>query len=145
VTELPNTWATRDLPLLRECVMRAERGDVILLIGEMASAVGLDAAQARVAANALLDAGYLQDVRWQIGGPNIARVTGVTERARREIGTWPTADRLVDELIAALERAADNEADVERKSRLRQVAVGLGRIGRDVAVGAASTYLGGLT
>ena len=39
----------------------------------------------------------------------------VTERARRELGTWPSPESLVEALAAALEVAADTETEPGRE------------------------------
>jgi hypothetical protein len=36
-------------------------------------------------------------------------IDGVTERTRRELATWPTSTSVVDELVSALQKAADAE------------------------------------
>jgi hypothetical protein len=71
-------------------------------------------------------------------------VTGVSERARRELGAWPSADVLVEQLAAALARAADEEQEPERKSRLRGAAEVLGGMARDIAVNVISSRIGQL-
>ena len=69
-------------------------------------------------------------------------VRDVTERARRELGAWPSADTLVDQLAEALRRAADDEPEPERKSRLAQAADVVGGMARDVAVAVISAKIG---
>ena len=69
-------------------------------------------------------------------------VDAVTERTRRELGAWPTADSLVDQLAEALNRAADDEPETERKGRLRQAADVVGGMAREVAVAVISARIG---
>ena len=75
-------------------------------------------------------------------------VFNVTERARRAVGQWPTAESVADRLVAALQSAADREPDEEMRGWLRRTAAWLGGAGRDFAVeiGAAvvSRQLGGV-
>ncbi len=47
-----------------------------------------------------------------------------------ELGTWPSAEALVDQLGAALARAAEAEVEPQRRSRLRAAAEGLAGFGR---------------
>jgi hypothetical protein len=68
----------------------------------------------------------------------------VSERARRELGSWPSPDDLVAQLAAALAQAADRESEPERKSRLRAAADALGGVAREVAVRVISDRLGRL-
>jgi len=50
-------------------------------------------------------------------------VIQVRGRARRELGTWPSADALLEQLVAALTAAADAEPEPERKGRLKAAAL----------------------
>ena len=68
---------------------------------------------------------------------------GVGERARRELGTWPSAESIVDRLAAALAAAADAEDEPKRKGKLRAAAEGLIGFGRDVAVEVLAKQVGG--
>lgn len=70
-------------------------------------------------------------------------VDRVRERARRELGTWPTPNLLVDEIAAALARAADESSEPEQRSRLRAAADALYGFGRDIAVAVAARQLVG--
>lgn len=101
--------------------------------------------QFRMGLRALADAGYM-DVSFTMGGPN--RVSGhvdrVHERARRELGTWPTADSVVDDLAAQLEAAAEAEEEPERKGRLRAAGEALAGAARDLAVQVVAARIGQL-
>jgi hypothetical protein len=61
-------------------------------------------------------------------------ITGVTERARRLVGQWPTAESLAAEITKALGEAADHESDPAKKTRLREAATFLGETARGVVV-----------
>lgn len=82
-----------------------------------------------------LDGPYVRDfVKFATAGdPNPWRVQKVTADARRVVGQWPTAENLAERLAAAFGEVADEEADPERKSRIRQVASFLADTGKDVA------------
>ena len=56
-------------------------------------------------------------------------VIRVTERARRTVGAWPSADALVDELSRALAQAADREPDEVKKGWLKAAASDMAGIG----------------
>jgi hypothetical protein len=71
-------------------------------------------------------------------------IESVSERARRELGSWPSPDDLVTQLAAALAQAADRESEPERKSHLRAAADALGGVAREVAVRVISDRLGRL-
>jgi hypothetical protein len=61
-------------------------------------------------------------------------ITDVTERARRLVSQWPTADSLAAEITKALSEAADREPDPAKKSRLHEAATVLGETARGVVV-----------
>jgi hypothetical protein len=69
-------------------------------------------------------------------------LTGVTERARRLVGAWPSPDNLTDRLIAALESAAETEQYEEKRTTLKRMASLLGGMGRDIFVEVASKVIG---
>jgi hypothetical protein len=66
----------------------------------------------------------------------------VSERARRELGTWPSADVVLQQLVDALSRTAAEEPREEEKSRLRSAADVLAGMGRDIAVGVITARIG---
>jgi hypothetical protein len=146
--ELRETWTTRELPILRAALARLDRGeDAHLELDELRVQVGIPAAEFRAAIEALSNATppYL-DVMigngWA-GERSNGMLDGVCERTRRELGTWPTAERFVSELAAALSKAAEDEQEPEQKGRLRAAADALAGFGRDVAVAVAAKHLGG--
>jgi hypothetical protein len=71
-------------------------------------------------------------------------IEGISERTRRELGSWPSPENLVAQLVTALTEAADREPEPEQKSRLRAAAEALGDVAREVAVGVVSDRLGRL-
>ena len=71
-------------------------------------------------------------------------VDSISERARRELGAWPTASGLLEELVAALLKEAEAEPEPERKSRLQATAAVLGGMARDIAVNVISARIGQL-
>jgi hypothetical protein len=81
-----------------------------------------------------------------MGGPE--RVTGhidrVYERTRRELGSWPTPEIMIDELAAELEAAAEAESESEPKGKLRAAGEALGGAARDLAVQVVASRLGQL-
>jgi hypothetical protein len=146
---MDDTWGARDLPVLAALVEHFDDPDAIpWRLPDVESATGLDAGEV-VRALAALDHAeppYLESISHEeLAYPTI--LTGITERARREVGAWPTPEALVDRLVAALSEAADSESDPEQKSKLRQAAQWLGGALRDVTtqvVAGAVLRLGGL-
>jgi hypothetical protein len=140
--ELQPTWATRELPILRATLGRADVSEQPIPIPELQAEVGLDDAQMRVALRALDDSGYL-DVKFTGGGGVNGHVWSVSERARREVGTWPSPENLVAELAAALRSAAEASAEPEQSGKLRAAADALTGFARDVAVAVVARRIGG--
>ena len=127
--EVPVTWATRELPILRLAVRAAEERSEIEL-GSLAAELGLEPRQARIAVEELREAGYLK--AHGAGGMKVY-VTGVTEKGRVATGSWPSSEGLLDELIDALEHAAESEPEPERKQALHSAARMLGGVVRETA------------
>lgn len=142
-TPLESTWPTRDLPILRATLRRLDAGAPWVELGEIRRELGLDQTQLRAGLRALECASppYIQ-VSYLAEGVN-GHIHAVSERARRALGTWPSAESVVDRLAAALAEAADAEEEPERKGKLRAAADALGGFVRDVAVGVVSAQVGG--
>lgn len=114
---LPDTWFTRDLPVLRaiaRLVDAPEHGGSPYLLGAVVPASGLPKAEVVVAAKALASAGYIEPLTNHAG--DIVRITAISAEARRLAGLWPTPqgewDRLLEQLAARAERAP---TEVERQ------------------------------
>jgi hypothetical protein len=75
--------------------------------------------------------------------PATRAIEGVTERARRETGQWPTADALADAFLSRLQQAASDESDPERSGWARKVLELGPEFVRDFALNVASNYLAG--
>jgi hypothetical protein len=152
LTHVEDTWARRDLPILLAAYRRVESGvrpsSVPLhQLEEIRQELDMGVQDFTLGLEALAgaDPPYIElqtGGGWSGDKAGAGYVEGVTERARRELGAWPTADTLVDQLAEALRRAADNEAEPERKTRLRQAADVLGGMARDVAVSFVSAKIG---
>ena len=57
----------------------------------------------------------------------------VLERTRRDLGSWPTPENMLDGLIEALNSEADRASD-DQKSRLHAAADALGGVAREIAI-----------
>src|SRR5688572_33247919 len=108
---LPDTWFTRDLPVLRaiaRLVDGPEHGGSPYLLGAVVPASGLPKADVIAAAKALVAAGYAEALTNHAGG--IVRFTGISAEARRPAGLWPTPegewDRLLERVAGGGEAAA---------------------------------------
>ena len=149
MTHVEDTWVRRELPILLAAYRRAESGErpSVGQLEEMRQELGMTVRELELGLAALTDADppYIElqlAAGWSEEKAGGGYVDAVTERTRRELGAWPTAGSLVDQLAEALGRAADDEPEPERKGRLRQAADVVGGMARDVAVAVISARIG---
>jgi len=133
-----DTWTTRELPILRTALEQVEAGQSKIDLGALKEELGLDRTSTLVALHALYRAGYIDG---HVSASGAIMITDVTERTRRELGAWPSATSIVDELVVALQDASEREPEPERRSRLKAAAEILGGIARDVAVATMSKHV----
>jgi hypothetical protein len=126
-----DTWFGRERPVLDAAITLLDQ-DSSVRARDIVAATGFDLETVAQALDAL-HGEYIVDLVKPAGGAPTWRFTRVTADARRAVGQWQTAESLVGRLAEAFSEAADQEADPERKSRLRQIASFLGEAGKDVA------------
>ena len=148
---IESTWARRELPILAAALRRLDSGEQRSLqqLEEIRQELDLTPKDLAAGIEALesADPPYIEvEVAggWTDERAGGGFVVSVSERARRELGSWPSAESLVEQLAAALSRAADDEPEPERKGRLRDAAEVLASTARDIAVGVISTKIGRL-
>ncbi|SRR6266498_4917507 len=142
------TWVTRDLPVLRAV---AELYDAQLPstfgVGPQAvvEATGLPRVEVDRAVFALVDSSLLSRHTDLRGGDRITswRVTGVSERARRLVGQWPSPEQLVADLVVALDKVAESEPDPDKKSKLKAGALAVGSLAKDVVTNVVANLIAG--
>jgi hypothetical protein len=135
MSETQDTWARRELPILRIAVRDADDNPQF---EDIATETGLTLKDVSHGARALHDAGYLDAA---FAGVWSGFVLTVTERARRELGAWPSPESLAEQLVRAFADAAERETDPERKEKLRAVVDTAGGIARGVIVEVAASVL----
>lgn len=136
-----DTWTSRELPVLGYLVQRFEDPDALdIQAMEITKALDLSSADVARSPRKLSEATppYLEVIppAAEVRDPDI--VFNVTERARRAVGQWPTADSVADRLVAVLQSAADREPD-EEKTRRREAGSGV-RLPGSVAPVATSPW-----
>ena len=57
------------------------------------------------------------------------------------LGSWPSAEQLLSELVTALEQAEAEATEPIEKARLASLLEGLKGAGREIAVGVVTAYL----
>ena len=137
-----DTWATRDLPVLKAVVELFDGGEWRVGGAQVAERTGLaeDVVQRAFFALANEDPPLFKYIDTSsLAGPEIGWVYEPSGEARRRVGAWPTPESLADRLVQAMDQVAESEPDEEKRSKLRNAAVYLGSAGRDMLVQVAAT------
>jgi hypothetical protein len=136
---MDDTWANRDLPVLRAVVeIHDATGKTMIRPGEIARRVGFDEETTERALRALYRQPFFEPATQSFGGHYVA-VGPPTGEALRVAGQWPTPENLLERLITAVEAAGDDETVAEpERSKLKQIALGLRGAAYQVAIGALS-------
>jgi hypothetical protein len=139
---LPDTWFSRDLPVLIEAVRHFDGTNQPLAATTIAADLGWQVEKVTAAVRALVRGGYVEELGISMGpgGEWIGQVAG---EAYREVGAWPSVDTAADRLLAALDAAVENAPEGEPKSRAKRIRDGFLSAGRDFAVDVASGVLTG--
>lgn len=132
-------WTQVDLPVLTELVNRLEV-EGVRRVDTPLPMKGLTEPQVQGALRRLEAGGYIAGVATQMSYPVI--VTGVTERALRAVGAWPTAEVFVDRLLGALKQMSEEGQTPHERGRARRLLDAFIGVGRDVVVNAAGSALG---
>ncbi len=132
---MEDTWVSRDLPVLDATVALLEDTPMVT-DAAITERTGFDLTDVRRALEAL-DSAYVHRGRDMSG----FFVAAVTADARRAVGQWPTGESLVSQLVDGLAAAAEQEADPERKGRLRQAVTLLGGPVRAIVVDVAEKVI----
>ncbi len=137
---MESTWETRELRVLDYLVEHYDKPQrpVDPSVEHLSEVTALDKESVRTALAHLFtaDPPYItgMDVA-EFDYP--ARLSGVTERARRAVGQWPTPESLADRIIAALEAQAESEPDPETRSKLKHAS----DVGKGVLTGELTRVL----
>jgi hypothetical protein len=133
-----DTWTNRDLPVLRAVVDMFEFDDDNDDIepDEIARRTGFDDRTVQRALRALYKHPYLDD-SGLMGDDRVIVAGEPTGDGLRAAGNWPTAEGLVDRLVAALYAAAEDDSRPEgERSLLKKTALAIGGAAYQVAIGA---------
>jgi hypothetical protein len=137
---LPDKWYTRDYPVLLEVARRIDSGEEYPAGEQVGEALGMTAADVRLAAHALARRDLVAINEDYGGGVTFEDVAGA---AYLMTGLHPDTDDALSRLVVALQQAADQVSDEEERSRLRRAADGLLNVSREVMVGVMTAYLAG--
>jgi hypothetical protein len=123
----PDTWYSRDRPVLAEILRQMEGKPGAASPGDIQAELGLSKEQYWLAIQALDAEGFV-DASLGPNGP----IMNVSADARRELGAWPTPENLADRIVAGLEAAAQAEKEPERKRALQSAASTVKSVGVDL-------------
>ncbi|KQP26179.1 hypothetical protein [Aeromicrobium sp. Leaf272] len=153
---LPDTWYSRELPVLRYIVSQSESERPRISAGWMSMEVraadgsnfGIDGV---VRALRALERDSLIQMQWFENSPNSPTV-GVMDsyvidfsaEAYRIVGQWPNPESAADRMIAALEQIAEDGTEDE-KTRAQKILAAFAGAGQQIAVGVATAMITGRT
>jgi N-acetylmuramic acid 6-phosphate (MurNAc-6-P) etherase len=137
---LPDTWHSRDLPVLREVVRGIDQGGYPSVQG-VADATGLTEAEVDRAAANLRRAGLVR-AQFAAGG-HVMFFQDFAGQALELVGAWPTPETALDRMLAALEAIAENTEDEAKRSWAQRTLTALRSGSRDVVVGVAAAAITG--
>jgi hypothetical protein len=104
-----DTWASRDLPVLRAAVDLHEQSDGDdVSPGDIRRITGFDEETVQRALRALKSTPSFFEDMYTTANGDIYYIGAPTARARQLAGAWPSPDGLLENLIAALQAAADD-------------------------------------
>lgn len=144
---MADTWALRDLPVLRAAVELYDQTGRNPHAAELEAACGFDKDTVQRALRALYREPFFEEGMTDWSG-NILAVGPPTSAALRIAGQWPSPEVQLEQLIAALLAAADDEErPEEERGRFKQAALWLGGAASQIAIGAlggaSGTWLSG--
>ena len=139
------TWTTRDKRVLEQIVeiMEERPAGPGADLREIVNRTGFGDEDVQRSMKALSTARppYFREVV-EIGElPYPIQVSSVTERALIAAGQWPDPESLVQQLVAALAKAADDEPDPVKRGKLKQAADVIGGAALQIAIAWAAGAL----
>lgn len=125
------TWTTRDRPILEAIVVAEQNGVLKLRPQALVKTTGLDEDQVQLGLKALVQAGYIGGRQGQGTRQLVLDDIRPLERARREVGQWPSGDA-TRTFLEMLEKQIAVESDPVQKSGLQKFLVAAKEVGQDV-------------
>lgn len=138
MTSNEETWASRDLPVLRAAVQIYENGErPNIRVSDIERMLEFDKATIQRALKALHSEPFFKAEGSVEGQTGFAFIGAPTGQALRIAGQWPTPENMVERLIAALEAVAEDDTrDEPERSKAKQAALWLGDALSKIAIGA---------
>lgn len=128
------TWTSRELPVLQALVAKFDDLETdAVRVEQLPELTGLVDTDVKLALRSLASARPPYVEGFVVAElPYFLVISGVTERARRAVGQWPTSDLAADAILSALSKAAEQEPDDEKRSGLQRAVAFLGGAGKEV-------------
>ncbi|MCW2496590.1 hypothetical protein [Jatrophihabitans sp.] len=140
---LADTWHTRDLVVLQAVVTALDGSLQGIDPAELIDPTGMTEDQVTAALIALKRGQYIEMASaLMLSGDAFHSVNGVTEKAYRATGAWPSNETMTDRLLAALTDIAEYGDDPLEKSRARKALDALGGFSRDTLVSVVGAAAG---
>ncbi|MDX6307187.1 MAG: hypothetical protein QOI06_233 [Nocardioidaceae bacterium] len=142
---LPDTFESRDLPVLRAVVTGVDRDTEFsgVSLQQLVDATGLPQEDVISAVRALTGDHLIEQLphSW---GESIRRISNVSGRARELAGSWPTPETALDRMIQALEMiAANTDEDQDTRTRAQRIRDLIGNASGTIGIALATAALGG--
>jgi hypothetical protein len=126
----PDKWSDTDLPVLLFVAEAFDSTTGGMLANDQVIVQGLTQEEVTQSLVRLVERGkYINgSVTRTFGGIAFVTMQGLTERGLRAVGDWPSDDRAVEAIVAALKAAADREPDPSNRSKLGSAAAAVGQV-----------------
>lgn len=132
---LPDVWATRDLPVLREaCRLTDENPGANVAAAQIVEATRLTADQVNQALYALRRANLLDAPDAYAESNVLTEVIEVSAEAYRLSGLWPDAESQADQLLWILEQRIQQAATPEESSKWVRIRDSIASAGREFVI-----------
>lgn len=115
---LPDVWASRDFPVLREVTRRVDEGKPARAV-DIATALDMQMTDVQRAGAALLRRGLVETTGSFAGG--VVWFDDVSAEAYMLTGLHPDGETAIDKLADALRQAIERTSDPEDKRALRRL------------------------
>lgn len=140
---MSDTWVNRDLPVLTALVQLVDETGHAVKATKLEQVTGFDGPTVQRALRALNteEPAYFTAATVAMGN-HVMIVGGVTGKARRAVGAWPTPENVTSALLDRLELLANDEGVSEdNRSRARRIRDALADGGGAVLTGVLTTVL----
>jgi hypothetical protein len=137
-----STWLVRELPILEAVAAATEASEDDVANATVVERSGLSEQDVRRGLRALYQSGHLDALDAStMGEPDEYLGLELTEKGRRAVGQWPSADGALDALMSVLHEREQAATSEDERSRWAQLAAAVASFGRDAGVNLAAAWL----